>query len=125
MLFMDVSEEQGTVVFLRKVREGAAQNSYGIHVAKLAGVPQTVTQRAEEILAVIRGNSKALELPKVSEEKAVEKIEPVKEPIITAPGLFSDEEIILDEILSADVDNITPFQALQLVSRWKKQLSGL
>lgn len=125
MLFMDVSEEQGTVVFLRKVREGAAQNSYGIHVAKLAGVPQTVTQRAEEILAVIRGSSKALELPKVSEEKAVEKFEPVKEPIITAPGLFSDEEIILDEILSADVDNITPFQALQLVSRWKKQLSGL
>ena len=125
MLFMDVSEEQGTVVFLRKVREGAAQNSYGIHVAKLAGVPQTVTQRAEEILAVIRGSSKALELPKVSEEKAVEKFEPVKEPMITAPGLFSDEEIILDEILSADVDNITPFQALQLVSRWKKQLSGL
>jgi len=124
MLFMDVSEEQGTVVFLRKVKEGAAQNSYGIHVAKLAGVPQTVTQRAEEILASIRGSSKKLELPKAAEEKAVIKEEPVKEPVLTVPGLFSDEEIILDEILSADVDNITPFQALQLVSRWKKQLSG-
>mgnify|MGYP002860629993 CR=1 FL=1 len=41
-----------------------------------------------------------------------------------APGLFSDEEIVLDEILSSDVDNLTPMAALQLVSRWKKALSG-
>ena len=41
-----------------------------------------------------------------------------------APGLFSDEEIVLDEILSADVDNLTPMTALQLVSRWKKALRG-
>ncbi|MBQ3836722.1 MAG: hypothetical protein II814_06295, partial [Treponema sp.] len=43
---------------------------------------------------------------------------------LNAPGLFSDEEIVLDEILSADVDNLTPMAALQLVSRWKKSLSG-
>ena len=43
---------------------------------------------------------------------------------ITAPGLFSDEEIILDEILSVDPDNMTPINALQLVTRWKKTLSG-
>ena len=43
---------------------------------------------------------------------------------VTAPGLFSDEEIILDEILSVDPDNMTPINALQLVTRWKKTLSG-
>ena len=41
-----------------------------------------------------------------------------------SPGLFSDEEIILDEILSCDVDNITPMNAMSLISRWKKSLSG-
>ena len=42
----------------------------------------------------------------------------------TSPGLFSDEEMVLDEILSSDPENLTPLQALQLVSRWKSSLSG-
>ena len=40
------------------------------------------------------------------------------------PGLFSDEEIIISEILSVDLDNMTPINALQTISRWKKTLSG-
>ena len=48
----------------------------------------------------------------------------VPEPAFSTPGLFSDEEIILDEILSADTDNMTPMSALQAISRWKKTLSG-
>ena len=43
---------------------------------------------------------------------------------VQSPGLFSDEELILDEILSAEPDNLTPLEALQLVARWKKHLSG-
>ena len=43
---------------------------------------------------------------------------------LTMPGLFSDEEMILDEILSSDPDDMTPREALDLVARWKKQLSG-
>ena len=59
------------------------------------------------------------------ENKKTEKIIKVEEaPKFTAPGLFSDEEIILDEILSCDVDNITPMNAMNLISRWKKALSG-
>ena len=122
LLCMDVTESGGTVTFLRKVKEGASENSYGIHVARLAGVPESVIERAGAILEHIQKLAEdrpVLDtLPECKAESAVEK------PVLTAPGLFSDEEIILDEILSADTDSMTPLAALQAVARWKKTLSG-
>ncbi|MFC2281106.1 MAG: DNA mismatch repair protein MutS, partial [Treponema socranskii subsp. buccale] len=115
MLCMDVSEENGTVVFLRKVKEGAAENSYGIHVARLAGVPQSVIDRASVILAHIQNLA--------ANKPVLDSVPDVRTPS-EAPGLFSDEEIVIDEILSADTDNMTPLAALQAVARWKKALSG-
>ena len=115
MLCMDVSEENGTVVFLRKVKAGAAENSYGIHVARLAGVPQSVIDRASVILVHIQN---------IASNKPVLDPVPASDPVPKTPGLFSDEEIVLDEILSADTDNMTPLAALQTVVRWKKALSG-
>ena len=123
LLCMDVKETGGDIIFLRKIKEGAAENSYGIHVAQLAGIPESVIDRANVILEQIQ--NKAKENPIVIESKKTEKIIKVEEaPKFTAPGLFSDEEIILDEILSCDVDNITPMNAMNLISRWKKALSG-
>lgn len=123
---MDVRETEGNVVFLRKIKDGASENSYGIHVARLAGIPQSVINRANEILR--RLQTLASEKPLLAESV------PVPQPLETAaqspaaaptaPGLFSDEEIVLDEILSADIDNLTPMAALQLISRWKNSLSG-
>ena len=107
--------DSGTVVFLRKVKEGAAENSYGIHVARLAGVPQSVIDRASVILAHIQN---------LAANKPVLDSVPDVRSVSDAPGLFSDEEIVLDEILSADTDNMTPLAALQAVARWKKALSG-
>lgn len=121
MLCMEVVESDGAVVFMRKVKEGVTENSYGIHVAKLAGIPQAIISRANEILTQIQDNN---------QNKSFEISAPVKnnkktEPVQQTPGLFSDEEIIISEILSTDVDNITPMDALRIVSRWKKELSGL
>ncbi len=121
MLCMDVKENAGSVVFLRKIKEGASGNSYGIHVARLAGIPETVISRANAVLAHIQAVN--------SEKPVIESFpEPVKEekaePVFNTPGLFSDEEIILDEILSCDTDNMTPLAALQIISRWKKTLGG-
>ena len=120
MLCMDVRENAGSVVFLRKIKEGAAANSYGIHVARLAGLPESVINRAKSVLAHIQAVN--------SDKPVMDDIpsEPVEneEPVFTTPGLFCDEEIILDEILSCDTDNMTPLAALQAVSRWKKTLSG-
>lgn len=123
LLCMDVKETGGDIIFLRKIKEGAAENSYGIHVAQLAGIPESVIDRANVILEQIQ--NKAKDNPIVIENKKTGKIIKVEEaPKFTAPGLFSDEEIILDEILSCDVDNITPMNAMNLISRWKKALSG-
>ncbi|MBR1640415.1 MAG: DNA mismatch repair protein MutS [Treponema sp.] len=121
-LCMDVLEENGSVVFLRKVKEGVTGNSYGIHVAKLAGLPSDVIDRANQILEYIQNlaSKSPLVLNDIPERKPAKKEEPAH-----VPGLFSDEEIIISEILSADVDNLTPINALQNIARWKKTLSGL
>ena len=113
---MQVDESGGSVVFLRKVAEGSSQNSYGLHVARLAGLPENVVNRAQKILDAIQDKT----------SQNLEKISKVQEtaPSNVQSGLFSDEEIILDEILSSSPDEITPMAALQMISRWKKTLSG-
>ena len=124
LLCMAVSDKSGSIVFLRKIMEGASENSYGLHVAKLAGVPESVISRASEILQHIQQT--AGERPLVSDEISTKTTSDEKKSPFsaTAPGLFSDEELVLDEILSQDPENMTPMQALQLISRWKSALSG-
>lgn len=151
LLRMDMREEGGTIIFLRKVSEGAAGNSYGIHVAQLAGIPQSVIARAGEILSWIQaqGFGNALssddalshdgadsgesdfcgESKFQGENSTGRKKSPQGKKNVSAipPAnneLFSDDEIILGEIRSADTNNMTPISALQLIERWKKTLSG-
>ncbi len=129
-LCMDVSEQQGSVVFLRKIKEGVTENSYGIHVAALAGIPKTVIDRAKTILTHIQNAAaeKPLLLDESYKADGVQNESEVPaaplQPAASTPGLFSDEEIIISEILSVDLDNMTPMNALQTISRWKKELSG-
>lgn len=123
LLCMDVREENDKVVFLRKIKEGASENSYGIHVASLAGIPESVIRRANDILARVQQASDVEKENSAIAETARTSAEPPAKSL-TMPGLFSDEEMVLDEILSADPDNLTPREALDLVARWKKQLSG-
>ena len=124
LLCMDVSEQNGSVVFLRKVKEGASENSYGIHVASLAGIPQCVINRANVILNHIQQMASENPLLLDESEKLLAKSKDVQPQVPSLPGLFSDEEIIISEILSVDTDNITPINALQIITRWKKTLSG-
>lgn len=124
MLCMDVLEQNGSVVFLRKVKEGVTENSYGIHVAKLAGIPQAVIDRANVILSHIQAlaNDNPVILDDVPAKSSESEKTLAAAPV--NPGLFSDEEIIISEILSVDTDNLTPLNALQIIARWKKALSG-
>jgi DNA mismatch repair protein MutS len=146
LLCMDVSDKDGTVVFLRKIKQGASENSYGIHVARLAGIPQQVIDRASEILLHLQ--SVAGDRPVIENSAILQTSQDIDETASQnnnsqhandsamasnsngaaasprAPGLFSDEEIVLDEILSADPDSMTPLEALQRLARWKKSLSG-
>ncbi len=115
---LDVLETEGDVVFLKKVVQGASAGSYGIHVAKLAGLPFPVIERAKVLL-------KEYESHKGTVSSGGEKKQLVPEKTAGnsgAPLLFSKEELILNEIVSSEPDNMTPMQALQLIERWKKAL---
>ena len=123
LICMAVAEEDGKVVFLRKIKEGASKNSYGIHVARLAGIPETVINRATEILENLQ--KKLITI--TDSDFADKKIEPASEKNkdFASPGLFSNEELVLEEIMSAETKKLTQTQALKLIRRWKKALSNL
>lgn len=124
LLCMDVDESGDSVVFLRRVKGGASENSYGIHVASLAGIPEAVIRRANELLRNLHAEEKSAAGQTAFETLQTDMSACVPEKSVSMPGLFSDEEMVLDEILSCEVDDITPRQALDCISRWKKTLSG-
>jgi DNA mismatch repair protein MutS len=135
-LCLEVLEREGHIVFLKRVQEGASDNSYGIYVAKLAGVPPAVVERANSILDHIQQTGSPDDriigdtmlgdtIPSAEQAPAVQEAEQqTAAPAFSAPGLFSREELILDEILSVDPDNTTPLEALKKIARWKMELGN-
>ena len=112
-----VREDGHSVVFLRKIVRGGCDHSYGIHVAKLAGLPQEVIERAEEIL-------------KNLEEHDLDPMRLKRRRKRRAPGgsevqmsLFeSARHPVLDEIRHINPQDMTPLEALNRVVQWKKEL---
>jgi DNA mismatch repair protein MutS len=122
-LSMAVEERAGEVVFLKRVVKGAATGSYGIHVARLAGVPASVVARAEDIRGALE--SEEAERTGGGHRASV----PAKAPSGSGRrppepgGLFSAEELVLDEIKGLDIDRMTPLDALSRLAALKKALS--
>ncbi|MBP7479189.1 MAG: DNA mismatch repair protein MutS [Spirochaetaceae bacterium] len=114
LLCLDVLEAEGKIIFLKKIRKGASENSYGIHVAQLAGIPLSIITRAKEILESLSYTSPHTDLT------VAETSQPGTKQ--TSQFLFGPEELIIDEILSLDPDSLTPLDALQRLARWKKTL---
>lgn len=113
-----VREWQDEVIFLHKIIDGAADKSYGIHVARLAGVPREVIQRAKEILA-------QLEEEHLDAEGRAKIARPSVEPKkahfqLTLFG--AADHPLLDDIQQLDLNNVTPLQALQLLQQWQEKL---
>ena len=105
-LCVSVKESGDDVIFLRKVLPGKADKSYGIHVARLAGLPPAVTRRAEQILDTME----------------VKGSKPV--PVPLQLSLFgSEEDPVIEAINSVDVNALTPLEALNLIHEWKQMLS--
>ena len=106
-----VKEWQGDIIFLRNLVEGAASHRYGIHVARLAGLPAEVIERAKEILAGLEGD--ASERATLSDTAA-----PSEMSGQIQMGLFSSaERKIRDELRRLDVTRMTPLEALNLIAR--------
>jgi DNA mismatch repair protein MutS len=102
-----VSEDNGRVVFLHKIIKGSASDSYGIEVAKLAGLPRTLTDRAEEIL---RDFEEKKSMPLVAK------------PEQGALSLTIREERLVGELAKLDPNQLTPLQALEHLSKLKKDI---
>ena len=109
---LTVQETGDDIIFLKKIKEGPANNSYGIHVASLAGLPVSVIKRADQILASIVSKSGPGEF---SVPAAVKHI-PEQQT------LFSGDEIVLDQLRSLNLNNLTPLDALNTLSALQKNL---
>src|SRR5205085_49168 len=111
-----VKEAQNKIVFLRTVEAGAADRSYGIEVAKLAGIPGPVTQRAREILKKHEENEHQLSDNLTVRARRKPKI------VINQLSLFTAlEEELRQALRDIDVDAITPLDALRFLSELKKK----
>ena len=117
---VSVREADGKVIFLRKLARGGSEHSFGIHVAKLAGMPASIVERANQVLKDLEGNS-----PKAS-------IGAVKGSVSAHEGLqlsfFQLDDPVLeqirDELTRLDINNLTPIDALNKLHEIKKLVGG-
>ena len=114
-------EYKDRIIFLRKVVPGSADQSYGIQVAKLAGIPQKVIERAQEIL-------EELEKSEFNESSILEKTKRKKAEINQTSFIevlsqkTSKERALIEEFKDLDVNSLTPIQALTFLSKLKEKL---
>jgi DNA mismatch repair protein MutS len=114
---MRVKEWKGDVVFLHEVGPGTADRSYGIHVAKLAGLPKSVTARAEEVLGVLEKGEQGGALARLADDL----------PLFSAARRRTEpapRESPAEALLRASrPDELTPREALDLIYRLKGLVS--
>ena len=115
---VSVKEANGKIIFLRKLVRGGSEHSFGIHVAKLAGMPESIVQRANQIL-------RDLERDAASVTPTAANISPAQG---TQLSFFQLDDPVLeqirDEVKSMDINNLTPLEALNKLSDIKKLVGG-
>jgi DNA mismatch repair protein MutS len=110
---VSVKETGGGIVFLRKVEPGAADRSYGIEVAKLAGLPNEVITRAREVLTEHES----------AERELTEHLSPGSSPPPTQLTIFTPiSQPVLEKLRAVDLNRLTPLEALNLLAELKKQI---
>lgn len=111
---MAVREWNDKVIFLRKVVPGGSSRSYGIQVARLAGMPEPVIKRAKEILHNLeRGELNEAGMPRLASSKNAEQT-------IPQMNLFAERDLIRQELKETDVNKMTPVEALVRLSKLKE-----
>jgi len=122
---VNVKEVNGNIVFLRKLVLGGANHSFGIHVAKLAGMPRSLVRRAEEVLFDLESSRKN------TGDGDGPKVQPVNNPIVEEGVQMSffqlDDpalEDVRDRLLDLDIDNLTPIDALMKLHEIRKIVGG-
>lgn len=113
---VSVKELKDTVLFLRKLVEGGSAHSFGIHVAKMAGMPQMVIQKAQKMLKKLEKNHASDALSSIKENKNDMQL-----------SFFSIEDPVMDEfkedIMQLDINTLTPVEALMKLNEIKRKIS--
>ena len=121
-----VKEKGDDIVFLRKIIKGGADKSYGIQVAKLAGVPDMVIDRAKEIVGQLSDNDISEKIASITVEQKNEKHIPIRyeEVELEQMSLFDTvkDEDILNELKEIDISNLTPMDAMNTLYRLQNKL---
>ena len=119
---VSVKEVDNKVIFLRKLERGGSEHSFGIHVAKMAGMPKSIVKRANTILKQLESDNRqqgisGKPLTEVSENRSGMQLSffQLDDPILCQ---------IRDEILNLDVNNLTPIEALNKLNDIKKRVRG-
>jgi DNA mismatch repair protein MutS len=130
---MAVLEREGRIVFLKQVREGPTDNSYGIHAAELAGVPPEVIRRAGDLLGSLASRAGPSPLF-AADAPAAQAAPPARGPLSAAEPqtagyprqgeLFDPLDGIRGELLGLDLDRTTPLDALGILARLKRELGA-
>lgn len=119
---VSVKEIDGRVIFLRKLMPGGSEHSFGIHVAKLAGMPKSIVKRSEQILSKLEAAAGRGEIKSSAADAIVESREGLQlsffqldDPVLTG---------VRDEILGIDINNLTPIEALNKLNEIKRIVKG-
>jgi DNA mismatch repair protein MutS len=114
-----VKEWGDKIIFLRKMVEGGTNRSYGIQVAKIAGLPDEVIARAHEILENLeKGELDEIGMPRMARSK---KGLPKHQAQLSL--FMDDDQAVIRDIKSINILNVTPLEAMNLISKWKEKLT--
>lgn len=117
---VSIQENKGNIIFLRKLVPGGSEHSFGIHVAKLAGMPAKVVNRANEILKTLeasrtQGGGTSENIKRVTEENMQLSFFQLDDPVL---------ENIREELTKIDINTLTPIEALMKLNAIKKMIGG-
>ncbi|HAG68917.1 MAG TPA: DNA mismatch repair protein MutS [Lachnospiraceae bacterium] len=123
-----VKEQGEDIVFLRKIVKGGADKSYGIQVARLAGVPEEVTKRAKELVEQLSDNDITIniKMPEEGKAPAGRKVKRYDEVDLLQMSLFDTvkDDDIINEIKELDIDRMTPMEALNTLNVIKNRINN-
>jgi DNA mismatch repair protein MutS len=114
---MKVMEWQGEVKFLHEIAPGAADRSYGIHVAQLAGVPQAAIRRAEEVLKTLERGEQASALTRLADDLPLFAVAAAPEPI-----RLSEPSVTEEALRAVNPDELSPKEALELLYKLRSMV---
>jgi len=117
---ISIKEIGNKIIFLRKLKSGGSEHSFGIHVAEMAGMPRSVLAKAKEMLAVLEKSRNNQELNK--KVKSLPKADDFQLSFIQLDDPLLHQ--IKDDILSTNIDTLTPVEALMKLNEIKKLLGG-